>query len=171
MAFKGLFSIIWNLPLTLLCDIFDLFRLTQIRVVLKKIWINIFGSTYFSRRFNLVQESMVGRHSKAPNTQFYREIVPKKIQLGTSLFWDGTLDFAPFPPQKEDYLKSPIISVQMLLSFMVNCHLHFFMRSKATLLCGCIMAIPPQKVFVFGYQSAYISVSPLFVFWNDFNTM
>ena len=33
----------------------------------------------------------------------------------------------------------------MLLSFMVNSHLHFFMRSKATLLCDCIMAIPTTK--------------------------
>ena len=112
-----------------------------------------------------------GRHSKAPNTQFYRKIVPKKIQLGTSLFWYGAPQILLPPQKEEDYLKSPIISVQMLLSFMVNCHLHFFMRSKATLLCDCIMAIPPQKVFVFGYQSAYISVSPLFVFRNDFNTM
>ena len=124
---------------------------------------SIFG-TYFSRRFNHVQESMNRQAGilKPQIPNFIGKLCPRKYSLEHPFF--GTVPQILLPPQKEDYLKSPIISVQMLLSFMVNCHLHFFMRSKATFLCDCIMAIPPQKVFVFGYQSAYISVPSLFVF-------
>ena len=89
----------------------------------------------FFRRFNLVQESMNRQAGilKPQIPNFIGKLCPR-YSLEHPFF--GMAPQILLPPQKEDYLKSPIISVQMLLSFMVNCHLHFFMRSKATLLCG-----------------------------------